>query len=119
MNKVYLLTITKGQWDSHHEIKLGVFDSIELAEEAKEKTLNELVSLLNKYTQDQIQEFESALLLSYEEAFYMDADEEIEYSEELIEYLEWPFRRKMDRFNIKDLKIEEYEINHLINLNTI
>lgn len=106
MGKVYLLTITKGH--EHEEIKLGFFTTLELAEQAKENILKKLVNILNKYSQEQIQEFENALLLSYEEAFYMDDDEEIEYSQELLDYMNWHFRRKSNSFNLKDLKIVEY-----------
>lgn len=112
MDKIYLLTITKGNLEK--EIKLGFFNSLELAEKEKENVVRNLLILSNKYTKEEIMEFETALLLSYEEAFYLDIDEEIEYSEELINYMNWPFREKDNRFNIKDIKIVEYSINQIL-----
>lgn len=47
MNKLYILTGSKGTWDDYIRVNIGVYDSEELAKEAGERFLEKRKSMLD------------------------------------------------------------------------
>ena len=111
---MYILTGEKGMWDSHHEFIVGIFDSIELAQQEQTKLLNKLSLLSMKYTIQEAEllekEYKNAMMASPDD----ELDEDVKHSAEVEEFINWPFRHKMDSFNLDKFKITEYPLNQSI-----
>ena len=112
--KMFILTGEKGEWDAHYEFIVGVFDSMELAEQAKTKLFDELLLLSKKYTTEQAEilekEWRDAMMASPDD----ELDEDVKHSAEVEEFVTWPFRHKMQSFKLDKFKITEYTLNQSI-----
>ena len=114
IKKMFILTGEKGEWDAHYEFIVGVFDSMELAEQAKTKLFDELLLLSKKYTTEQAEilekEWRDAMMASPDD----ELDEDVKHSAEVEEFVTWPFRHKMQSFKLDKFKITEYPLNQSI-----
>jgi len=111
----YLLSGTSGSWDSHHNFIVGIYDSMELAENEKARIIKELTIIKSKYTPEKAKELE----LEYREIFFSSDfgdDEEIIYPEHIKEYMSWSFRYKHSSINLDKFSIKELEINKPANI---
>lgn len=111
---IFVLYGSKGSWDSHYTFTVGVFDTIELAEQEKAKFIEELTILSKKYTPEQAkaleEEYRNTLCLIHEDE---EGNTDEYYSDEVLEYLPWQFRHKLDSFNFDEIKIVEYPLNQI------
>ena len=114
VKKTFILTGAKGSWDSHHEFIVGIFDSLELAQQEQTKLLNLLSLLSMKYTTQEAEalekEWRDAMMASPDD----ELDEDVKHSDEVNEFITWPFRHKMESFNLEEFKITEYPLNQSI-----
>ena len=107
MNYTYLLTGTKGAWDSHHSFTIGIFTSHELAAAEKIKFIEEATLLSKKYTKKEIEKYNKELI----DALFSSNENLPIY---LKEYSEWPaeFRHgTFEGYNFNEFTIQEIPLN--------
>lgn len=102
---LYLLTGTKGSWDSFSKYNVGIYDSLEKAKEEKQKLIAELTAIKNKYTPEQVKQYEKDI----DDIFCLDSEED--FPPHLQEYQNWIFRWKFEEINLENFHIEEIEVN--------
>lgn len=111
MNKLFILTGTKGSWDCYHKFIVGIYDSLELAEQEKKKIIEELILISKKYTYEEINNLErkwrAAIMALPDE----EDDENVKYTAEVEEFVKWPFRYKNSSYNLDEFEITEYQLN--------
>lgn len=106
---VYILEGSSGSWDSYYKFLIGVYDSSELAKEAKERIIGMVKMELSRYSEE-----EKNRLDALEDEFY---ENDLPLSEEVQKFVDW---RNSDFYdiNLYDFKIKEIELNKT-NLNFI
>ena len=111
MNKLFILTGTKGSWDYYDKFIVGIYDSLELAEQEKKKILDELTLLSEKYTFEQSDKLEREYMAAMMASPPEQDDEDVVHSPEVIEFTKWPFRHECYSYNLDEFEITEYPLN--------
>lgn len=106
---MYILSGSKGTWDSYYSFIVGVFDSIELAQAEKKRIIEELELLSKKYSKEEIVRLKKII----RDRMNLDEleDDDLEEPEEIKEFKEWPFQSSMDCINMESFQITEYQLN--------
>lgn len=115
---LYLLTGTKGSWDLFSKYNVGIYDSLEKAEAEKQRIIEELTAIKNKYTPEQAKQYQKDI----DDIFCLDEEELPEHLKEffnseeelpphLQEFESWLYRWKFEEINLEDFHIEEIEVN--------
>ena len=108
--KLYLLQGTKGSWDSFDKFNVGIYESYEKAEEEKQKIIEELTILSNKYSAKEVEKYDDEIDDLYD-SVDVDKDVEIKLPDYLEEFRDWQYKYKFEEFNIKDFEIKEMKVN--------
>lgn len=111
MGKVYVLNGSKGQYDDHHNFVVGVYSSMELAEDAKIKVIENIKRMTNIYTKRDINIFESKLQKEFNSKSYKKSQK---LSKEMNNYFSWRHQYSPQEYNIDSYRIDEYEIDEVI-----
>lgn len=111
MNKLFVLTGTKGSWDAHVRFIVGVYDSLELAEQEKTKILEELTLISQKYTYEEADKLEREYMAAMMASPPEQDDEDVVHSPEVTEFTKWPFRHEFYSYNLDEFEITEYSLN--------
>jgi len=109
--KLYLLKGTKGSWDSYYPFNVGIYSTLEEAEKEKEKLIQELTILSEKYTRQQKEKYEEELEDLYYDSNGADDDDDITLPDYLKEYQNWCFRWEFEEYNLNEFQIIEMELN--------
>lgn len=96
MDKVYIVETKKGYYEDTVDLVIGVYSDMWTAEKAREQFFIDLNELKNKYTKEQVEEYEKNI-----------ADE----SKEAEEYWDWKYEHRYHEYseqvNIKEIRVNE------------
>lgn len=111
MKKLFVLIGTKGSWDAHVRFIVGIYDSLELAEQEKTKILEELTLISQKYTYEEADKLEREYMAAMMASPPEQDDEDVIHSPEVTEFTKWPFRHECYSYNLDEFEITEYSLN--------
>lgn len=103
--KVYVLKTSRGSWDDYFQYKIGIFSTLEKAEEAKQNWINEIEKILkenpNPFDEKKMELFNMCELSEEEEQPYLD----------------WYYGQKMGKIKEakeNDVWVEEINVDEIL-----
>ena len=108
MEKLYILSFSKGSWDDYHRINIGVFDSEEKANEIGEEFLDKLEELRKSI--DSECPLEESIRVRYEEECDYDLFESLP-QEDQDAYHSWWYKKHLLVEINNEYKVEPYTLN--------
>lgn len=106
MDKVYIVTTTKGYYDEREDIIIGVYSSNELAMDGRTKWKEHIETLKNRYTQEQADELD----IEYKQ-WILDSVGEEDMPEHVEKYWNWRYCIRPHEYGYPS--IEVYEVDKI------
>lgn len=108
MEKMHVLSFSRGSWDYYYRINIGVFDSKEKANEVGDKFLDKVREL--KEVIESECPLDEVTRMKYEEECDFDAFEALSVEEQDAYHLWWHKRNQITEINM-EYKVESYNLN--------
>jgi hypothetical protein len=108
MEKMHVLSFSRGSWDDYHRINIGVFDSKEKANEVGDKFLAKVKEL--KEVIEAECPLDEMTRIKYEEECDFDAFEALSVEEQDAYHLWWHKRHQITEINM-EYNVESYDLN--------
>jgi hypothetical protein len=117
MKKVYILSGSQGTCDTAYDFTIGVYSTEELAIEAKNKFIDEIITMSMKYSSEEIEKLYQELALYWYNCGEYKDDEydklKIAMPKHLSEFDDWPlpFKHHDERYHTDKVEIKEVEMD--------
>ena len=108
MEKLYILSVSRGSWDDYHRINIGVFDSEEKANEVGNNFLAKVNDL--KETIDSECPIDEDMRIKYEEECDFEAFKNLSVEEQDAYHLWWHKKHMISEIN-NEYNVEPYTLN--------